>query len=66
VTLEQLKKEAEALSFEEKGRLAAYLVQLRNREDPEHRKELQRRLEDHDSTHWLTPSDFEKRLAGER
>jgi hypothetical protein len=62
MTVEQVKKEAEALTFEEQGELAAYLVQLRNRRDPEYMREIQSRIEDPDRSHWLTPEEFEKRL----
>jgi hypothetical protein len=66
MTVEQLKKEAEALSFEEKGQLVAYLMQLRNREDPEYRAEMRRRIEDKDPAHWLTPEEFESRLDAQK
>jgi hypothetical protein len=52
VTFEQLKKEAETLSFDEKGRLAAYLIQLRNGENPDYLKEVQRRIHDRERSHW--------------
>ena len=62
MTIEQVKKEAAALSFEEQGELAAYLVHLRNREDPDYLPELQRRIKDTNRSHWLTPEEFEQRL----
>jgi hypothetical protein len=65
MTVEQVKREAAALSFEEQGELAAYLVQLRNRRDPEYLPELQRRIEDTERSHWLTPDDLEKRLGAQ-
>jgi hypothetical protein len=66
MTIEQLKKEAESLSFEEKGQLAAYLVQLRNRQDPNYLSEIHRRIGDKDPAHWLTPDQFESRLDGSK
>ena len=62
MTVEQVKREAATFSFEEQGELAAYLIQLRNRRDPEYLPELQRRIEDTGRSHWLTPDQFEKRL----
>jgi hypothetical protein len=62
MSIEQLKKEAAALSFEEQGQLAAFLVQLRNRQDPEYLTEMGRRISDKDRSHWLTPEEFEKKL----
>jgi hypothetical protein len=65
VSIEELKKEAEALSFREQGELTAYLVQLRNRHDPEYMEELRRRVEDKNPAHWLTPDQFEAKLDAE-
>ncbi|MFK5921021.1 MAG: hypothetical protein QM496_02490 [Verrucomicrobiota bacterium] len=62
MTVEQLKKEAEDLSFEEKGQLAAYLVHLRNRQDPDYLNEMQNRIEDGKASNWLSPDEFETRL----
>ena len=63
MTVEQVKKEAARLSYNEQGAVAAYLVQLRNRHDPDYLPQLQRKIEDTDRTHWLTPDEFEKRLG---
>jgi hypothetical protein len=64
MSIEQLKKEAATLSFQQQGELAAYLVQLRNRQDPEYLREMQRRIEDKDRANWLTPAEFERKLNG--
>ncbi len=58
-------RETEALSFEEKGQLAAYLVQMRNRKDPEYLAEMQERIEDRKPSHWLKSDEFEARLDSE-
>ena len=63
MTVEQVKREAATLSFVEQGELAAYLVQLRNRQDPEYLPEMHRRIQDTNRKHWLTPDEFEKRLG---
>jgi hypothetical protein len=65
MTVNQLMRETEALSFEEKGQLAAYLVQMRNRKDPEYLAEMQARIEEKDSSRWLNPDEFEIRLGSE-
>ena len=62
MTVEQVKQELASLSFDEQGQLTAYLVQLRNRHDPEYVQEIQRRIGDTDRGHWLTPNEFEKHL----
>ena len=64
MSIEQLKKEAATLSFQQQGELAAYLVQLRNRQDPDYLREMQRRIEDKDQANWLTPVEFERKLDG--
>lgn len=61
MTLEEIKKEAELLTFADQGKLAAFVVSLRNRQDPAYKAEIQRRLNDTNSSHWLTPDQFEAR-----
>jgi hypothetical protein len=65
MTIEQIKKETESLSFSQQGELAAFLVQLRNRQNPDYMIEMQGRIEDTDSAHWLSPDEFEKRIGAE-
>lgn len=65
MTIEELQKEAEALSFTQQGELEAYVVQLRNRRDSDYMAEMQCRIEDADRSHWLTPDEFERRLDAE-
>ncbi len=62
MSISELKKQTEALNFNEQGELAAYIIQLRNRQDSEYMSEIQRRIEDKNSEHWLTPAEFETRL----
>jgi hypothetical protein len=65
VSIEQLMQAAANLSYDEKGQLADYLVQLRNREDPHYLPEITRRITDKTPGHWLTPDQFEKRITGD-
>jgi hypothetical protein len=62
MTVEQVKREVATLSFKEQGELAAYLVHLRSRQDPEYLPGIRRRIQDSNRKHWLTPDEFEKRL----
>ena len=62
MSLEQLKREVTGLSDHEQAELIRYTVQLRQANDPEYRREVTDRLNDKDSSHWLTPDEFEKRL----
>ncbi|MBW8863328.1 MAG: hypothetical protein JF609_00070 [Verrucomicrobia bacterium] len=57
-----LKRELMALSATEKAEVAAFLFQLRRQDDAAYQTTVRRRLDDKDSSHWLTPDEFEKRL----
>ena len=57
-----LKRELTALSTNEKAEVAAFLFQLRRKDDTEYQAQIQRRLDDKDPSHWLTPDEFEGRL----
>lgn len=57
-----LKKELTALSAVEQAEVAAFLFQLRRKEDADYQAKIQRRLDDKDPSHWLTPDEFKKRL----
>jgi hypothetical protein len=57
-----LKKELTALSVTEQTEVAAFLFQLRRKDDADYQAKIQRRLDDKDPSHWLTPDEFERRL----
>jgi hypothetical protein len=57
-----LKKELVALSATEQAEVAAFLFQLRRKDDADYQAKIQRRLDDKDPSHWLTPDEFERRL----
>ena len=63
MNLAEIEKEVAALTVEEQRKLLGYLVQLRNRRDPEYRQELAERMSDKDPGHWLTIGEMEKRLG---
>jgi hypothetical protein len=62
MSIEELKKEASALSPERQRELIAYLLHLRESQDPNYPAMLAQRLDDADRRHWLTPDEFEARL----
>jgi len=66
MSIKQLKQELVALSQAERAEIAAFLFHLRHTSDPEYQATLQRRIEDKDPSHWLTPDEFEKRLTADR
>jgi hypothetical protein len=57
-----LKKELVTLSASEQAEVAAFLFQLRRKDDADYQSKIQRRLDDKDPSHWLTPDEFEKKL----
>ena len=57
-----LKRELVALSVNEKAEVAAFLFQLRRKDDVDYQATIKRRLDDKDPSHWLTPDEFERRL----
>jgi hypothetical protein len=66
MTVEELEKAVEGLSFAEKGKLLNYIVSSRNRQDPSAMKELQARLDDKDPSHWIPLSEVEARLSSKK
>jgi hypothetical protein len=62
VSVMDLKKELVTLSASEQAEVAAFLFQLRRKDEADYQATIQRRLEDKDPSHWLTPEEFEKRL----
>ena len=63
MSVQELKKELGELSASEQAEVAAYLFQLRHQADADYQATIQRRLSDKDSSHWLTPDEFEQRLG---
>jgi hypothetical protein len=57
-----LKKELTTLSVTEQAEVAAFLFQLRRKDDTDYQATIKRRLDDKDPSHWLTPDEFERRL----
>ena len=57
-----VKKELIGLSASEQAEVAAFLFQLRRKDDADYQATIQRRIDDKDPSHWLTPVEFEKRL----
>ena len=53
----------EQWSPDEQDRLAAFLTVLRLRRDPEYLKEVDRRLDDNDPSHWLTLKELHEKLS---
>ncbi|MBI4024345.1 MAG: hypothetical protein HY360_05145 [Verrucomicrobia bacterium] len=63
MSVEELKKEIVGLSTREQAEVSAFLFHLRHASEFDYQAAIQRRLEDKDPSHWLTPDEFERRLG---
>lgn len=62
MSVQELKEQLAALPRKEQDEVAAYLFQLRHKDDPEYRSDVTRRRADTNSGSWLSPDEFEKQL----
>jgi hypothetical protein len=63
VSVKELKKVLASLSVSEQAEVAALLFRLCRKSDPEYQATIQRRLDDKDSSHWLTPHEVVRPLT---
>jgi hypothetical protein len=59
----ELMRAVASLPAEQQQELAAFLVHLRLQKDPEWRAEMARRIDDKDSSHWVSLEDWKKEFA---
>ena len=62
MNVEEIKHSIASLSPNEQGKVSAFLFHLRHASDPDYQERVDSRLSDRDSTHWLTPEEFERRF----
>ena len=62
MSVQELKEAVMTLSVGEQNELGALLFHLRHRGEPAYQAAVESRLSDKDSSHWLSPEEFEKRL----
>jgi hypothetical protein len=62
MSLEEIKSGIAGLNASQLNEVTAFLFHVRHANDDVYAGEINRRIEDRDSTHWLTPEEFEKRL----
>ncbi len=62
MSVQEIKKELAALPRTEQDEVIAYLFHLRHAEDKDYETQLNRRLEDKNPSHWLSPDEFEREL----
>ncbi|EDY21881.1 hypothetical protein CfE428DRAFT_0006 [Chthoniobacter flavus Ellin428] len=63
MSLTQLKDEAAHLPLAEQRELIAFLVARQTEQDEEFRRELARKIDDVDPTHWVELDDLQKRYS---
>ena len=63
MSISELKAEVDRLTDEERKQLTAYLVAKNRLKHPELLRELSRKIDDNDPSHWLTLEEFGKRLG---
>ena len=62
MSVEELKKALTTLSPEDQNEVSAFLFHLRHRHDAGYQAAVDARLSDKQSSHWLSPEEFEKQL----
>jgi hypothetical protein len=63
MSLQEIQAELEALSSEERKKLAAFLVSLRHRELAGYRARMSRMIDDQTPGNWLTVEELDQRVA---
>jgi hypothetical protein len=61
VSLEEIKSQVTAMSEDQQDQLAAYLVHLRHRRDPQIRKDITARIENHDPQQWVSLDELREK-----
>ncbi len=59
----EIMREVAALPPERQNELAAFLLHLRLQHDTAWKAEMARRIDDKDSSHWMTLEDWKRELA---
>ena len=62
MSVQEIKEKLVSLSRREQDEVVAFLFHLRHADDTEYQNVLAHRLQDKDSSHWLSPDQFEREL----
>lgn len=62
MSIQEIKTEIEALTTEERKRLAAFLVSLRHKELAEYRTRMACKIDDKNPENWATLEELDQRL----
>jgi hypothetical protein len=63
MSIEALKQELANLDAKDRQKIISYLVEINQRDNPERRAEMTRKISDNDPAHWLTLEEFDRRLS---
>ncbi len=63
MSIEALKQELATLDANSRQQIISYLVAMNQRENPEYRSQMARKIDDKDPAHWLTLEEFDRRLS---
>jgi hypothetical protein len=63
MSMAELMRAVAGLPAEQQKELAAFLLHLRLRQDPEWRAEMARRIDDRDPAHWVSLEAWKQELA---
>jgi hypothetical protein len=66
MSVEEIKEKLAALPRSEQDEVIAYLFHLRHSGDRDYESQIDHRLNDKDSSHWLSPDEFERELDKKR
>ena len=63
MSVNEILKQVEALKPDEQNRVAAFLVHLRHRKDPDHGKRMKERIDNQAEGYWTSLEDLERGQA---
>lgn len=63
MSIDAIKQELAGLDAEGRQQIIAFLVSINQRESPEYRMKMARKIDDNDPSHWLTLEEFEQKLS---
>ena len=62
MSVQEIKEKLATLPRSQQDEVIAFLFHLRHAEDTDYQNRIGRRLQDKESSHWLSPDEFERRL----
>lgn len=63
MSIQEIRSEVQALSVDERRRLAAFLVSLRHKDLADYRARMAQRIDDHSPENWVTLEEMDQRLS---